>query len=232
MASIPGDAAWSTPGWEAQDRQYAAPGDPTIPSALPVDLSIVTVVGTYLDATTHRPLAGSIRFQPTVPQVIDIASGTVVTLYSTAVPLDRNGQFSVTLLSTNDPDQTPEFLYQVHEAVPGGRKYGISVPWDSVSPISISNLPQNTAVEAPSVIMYMRGEQGLIGPQGPPGTGSVIFTQASPSASWLINHSFGRKPSVTVYDSAGEQIDADITVTDTQVTVFWPSAVTGSAILN
>jgi len=57
------------------------------------------------------------------------------------------------------------------------------------------------------------------------------FLQTTPSAVWLIDHKFGRSPLVDIYVD-GEQVEADIDVTDTMVTVTFPAPTAGTAVLS
>ena len=54
-----------------------------------------------------------------------------------------------------------------------------------------------------------KGDKGDTGPSGPDGL-SLFFTQAIPSASWLISHNFGRYPVVSVSDVDGNNVGADL----------------------
>lgn len=57
--------------------------------------------------------------------------------------------------------------------------------------------------------------------------------QASVSASWNINHNLGKKPSVTIIDSGGNQVIGDIVyVDDNNVTLNFTAAFSGTATLN
>ncbi|GAA1915350.1 hypothetical protein GCM10009775_04800 [Microbacterium aoyamense] len=66
--------------------------------------------------------------------------------------------------------------------------------------------------------------------QNPPAAGAT-HAQMVPSASWVIPHTFGRIPAVTLYVD-GEQVEADVTATTTTVTVSFPTPTTGLAVLN
>lgn len=57
------------------------------------------------------------------------------------------------------------------------------------------------------------------------------FVQTLPAATWIISHTFGRLPLVDVYVD-GEQVEADVDVTDTTVTVIFPDPTAGSAVLS
>lgn len=84
---------------------------------------------------------------------------------------------------------------------------------------------------------YTPGRVGLAvpGPQGPPGPagvgGAIVHTQASPLATWTIPHTLGRRPAVAVYLDSGEEVEADVTVSNVSVTVTFASPVSGVALL-
>jgi len=59
---------------------------------------------------------------------------------------------------------------------------------------------------------------------------AYVHTQASPSASWTINHNLGRWPVVTLLTTGGVKFTAQITHTTTnQVVVSLSTAIAGSA---
>lgn len=64
-----------------------------------------------------------------------------------------------------------------------------------------------------------------------PVTSGTVHTQAATAATWTIPHSFGRRPAVSVYLATGEEVDADVVATPTQVVVTFASPQAGSAIL-
>lgn len=58
------------------------------------------------------------------------------------------------------------------------------------------------------------------------------FTQESPSAEWIINHSLGGRPSVTIVDSAATTVIGEVSyVNDSQVIVQFTSPFSGFAYL-
>lgn len=57
------------------------------------------------------------------------------------------------------------------------------------------------------------GPPGQSGEPGPPGEGSDYFqtyTQDTPAITWVISHTFGRRPVVTVYNQSGEEVEPDV----------------------
>lgn len=80
-------------------------------------------------------------------------------------------------------------------------------------------------------------ELGVVGPQG--GTGTFIpgdtsyeHVQSVASALWTINHNLGFRPSVSVFDSVGDQVEGQIThITDDTLTITYSAAFAGVAYL-
>lgn len=71
-----------------------------------------------------------------------------------------------------------------------------------------------------------------IGRQGAPGIG-LVHLQTSASSVWTINHNLGLRPSVSVQDSAGYEIDADVGHPSTNQTVInFVTSMAGTARLN
>jgi hypothetical protein len=61
----------------------------------------------------------------------------------------------------------------------------------------------------------------------------VVFTQASPSATWSVNHSLNKFPSVTVVDSAGTQVIGDVQHIDSNnITITFINQFSGKAYIN
>jgi hypothetical protein len=78
------------------------------------------------------------------------------------------------------------------------------------------------------------GPQGPEGPPGPAagGAGSAqVFAQATPAATWVIPHGFGRRPLVAVYDASGAELLADLAADASAVTVTFAQPTAGSAVL-
>jgi len=46
---------------------------------------------------------------------------------------------------------------------------------------------------------------------GTDGGAAYVFTQSSPASTWTINHNLGHVPSVEVFDSGSQEVDADVT---------------------
>lgn len=84
-------------------------------------------------------------------------------------------------------------------------------------------------------------ESGTPGPEGPPGgkgepgepAKSFVFTEGTPSTVWTIKHKLKRFPSVTVQDTAGDEVMGIIDyINEEELTVTFTANVTGKAFLN
>lgn len=69
----------------------------------------------------------------------------------------------------------------------------------------------------------------------PPSAGDLTYTHVQPSASddWLVQHGLGKFPSVTVIDSAGDEVDGDPVYIDaSSLRIVFSAAFSGRAYLN
>lgn len=58
-------------------------------------------------------------------------------------------------------------------------------------------------------------------------------TQSDLATSWIINHNMGKRPHVTVIDTDGDVVDADLVYTDSNnLTINFSTATAGVAYLN
>lgn len=68
------------------------------------------------------------------------------------------------------------------------------------------------------------------GAKGNSSSASFLFTQSSPSTTWIINHNFGLKPAVSVFTTGGAQMEVDIVhVSLNQAIAYLKTAMSGSA---
>lgn len=101
----------------------------------------------------------------------------------------------------------------------------------------MSNVPNNVIVneDTPNTVIINQDAQNQVvvrlgGAAG--NTRRHVHTQASPSTTWVITHSLGGKPSVTVVDSADTMVVGEVTYnSNTQVTVEFTAAFSGYAYL-
>lgn len=101
----------------------------------------------------------------------------------------------------------------------------------------MSNIPNNVIVneDTPNTVIINQDAQNQVvvrlgGAAG--NTRRHVHTQASPSTTWVINHTLGGKPSVTVVDSADTMVIGEVTYnSNSQVTVEFTAAFSGYAYL-
>lgn len=91
----------------------------------------------------------------------------------------------------------------------------------------IAPAPQNYSV-------VERVEQGPPGPSSPGATDrNHLHLQSIASAEWTIAHGLGKYPSVTILDSAGDEVDGEVTHVDLDTLVIrFSAAFSGRASLN
>lgn len=100
----------------------------------------------------------------------------------------------------------------------------ISVEPDPSTPVDIE-----TSSNAPIDIQVFDGLPGRDGTSG--GGAAFVHNQPSPSATWVIPHTFNRYPAVDVYDATGAQVDTDVSVSDSLVSITFAFPVAGKAVL-
>lgn len=87
--------------------------------------------------------------------------------------------------------------------------------------------PGPTGDEGPS------GDPGPEGPPGPAGGAGYVFTQDVAATTWTITHDLGRFPSLTLVDTAGDEMETDFRYLDANnVVVTFRAATAGTAYLN
>ena len=92
--------------------------------------------------------------------------------------------------------------------------------------------------QAAKPIAVVRVTQGLTGTPGSGvagATGDLYHTHNQPQAAaeWVVAHSLGKFPSVTVTDSAGDQVEGGVRYIDmSTVQITFSSAFSGRAYLN
>jgi hypothetical protein len=65
------------------------------------------------------------------------------------------------------------------------------------------------------------------------GDKNFVFTQSSASATWTINHTLNKFPSIEVVDSANDIVIGNVTYNSTsQITITFTAAFSGKAYLN
>jgi hypothetical protein len=110
------------------------------------------------------------------------------------------------------------------------------VALSQLNPSTLAMVP-GAAVVALQLGPALRGPAGPAGPAGGPGAGggdaNLAWPQLTPLATWLIAHGLGKYPSVTVIDSAGDQVMGRIEYVDANtVRLVFSAAFSGTAYLN
>jgi hypothetical protein len=101
----------------------------------------------------------------------------------------------------------------------------------------MSNVPNqvNVQQDTPNQVIVNQDSpnQVIVRSSGAAGnTRRHVHTQASPSTDWVVTHTLGGKPSVTVVDSADTLVIGEVKYdSNTQVTVSFTSAFSGFAYL-
>ena len=108
----------------------------------------------------------------------------------------------------------------------------MSAPFTVINHIT----PAATVVVVPRVISVLStpgGRQGVPGPPGASGDLNAVHQQAFALAVWQVTHNLGKRPSVTVVDSAGDAVEGSVRyLDDNRLTITFSAAFSGSAYLN
>lgn len=88
-----------------------------------------------------------------------------------------------------------------------------------------------TPNRTPTVVV---ANAGTPGPSGIAADAHFVFTQGEPSSKWTIKHNLEKFPSVTVFNSANEQVEGEVKhLSNKELTVEFPSGgFSGVAYLN
>lgn len=120
----------------------------------------------------------------------------------------------------------------------------VAVTIDVTSIVEVSQPAQTIVVveQTPATVVELisRGPQGIQGDKGDAGDvgpqGSAlgfIHTQSTPSATWVVDHTLGKFPGVTVVDSGGDECEGDVQyVSNSQIIVRFCAPFGGKAYLN
>jgi len=171
-----------------------------VADAAPVELDLASPDSVTVDTTTPAPVSLN---APTMPPLA----------------LDLTGAPPAVMLDLTDPagDEVTINL-SPHPAVVLTARAGATVVLDlgQLPPVELDVLP---------------GVPGPPGPPGPPGADGVgsfyTHNQAAAAAVWTVVHTIPYMPAVTVVDSAGTVLYADVVYVDAQtveITHSWPTA--------
>lgn len=84
-----------------------------------------------------------------------------------------------------------------------------------------------------SVSLINTGLMGPPGPPGPTGPGGEYHRhdQGTPADLWTVNHNFGQRPVVGVFDTGGREVWAEVIhFSDNQVLIYFDGPLAGYAI--
>jgi hypothetical protein len=63
--------------------------------------------------------------------------------------------------------------------------------------------------------------------------GNYVHTQSVASATWTVNHNLNKFPSVTIVDTANDEVEGEVThISNTQLTIKFSAAISGKAFIN
>ena len=107
----------------------------------------------------------------------------------------------------------------------------IPVEYPELSVVRVRAIERTT--QAVTLVPGPKGDQGPPGADGGASAG-VELTVVVPNGTWILQvpNSLGRKPNVTVYDTDGNVVIANVVATSTQVTITFSSPTAGSAALS
>lgn len=104
-----------------------------------------------------------------------------------------------------------------------------------VTPRATSVALQASPLAAITVTQVTTGLTGRSGAGVPGATGDLhhTHTQGTAAAEWLITHGLGKYPSVTVVDSAGDQVEGDVNqIDENTLRLSFSAPFAGRAYLN
>jgi hypothetical protein len=129
--------------------------------ALPADFQTGTVTGKFVDLTGD-PVQGFLLFTPVVGRLVSPATDTIVIGETISADIDEDGELSVTLPATDDPDIEPtDFSYRVVEQFTGGSTYYIEVPAGGT--LDLSDVTISDPGSGGTIVV----REGPPGPEGP-----------------------------------------------------------------
>lgn len=252
--------AWWTPGWNAQTKQYvAAPPNPFNPGS--PAFTYVNVTHSYFD-TGDSPLGGFLTFMPSDNATYTV-SGTSYRIPQrlAGIPLPiifgpggpgwatnqfgsgrcyiQGGLLAVALMPTDlsglVTDGGQAYTYTVVEHMLGGRQFTINVPSASSNPVDLDSLiVANTTTPYAYDPRFPLGNEAAVG--GTPVSNPTLatFSQAVTNVTTVtVTHNLGVYPEVTILDSAGNQVFANLAFPNVnQVTVTFTRPFTGTIVCN
>ncbi len=180
-----------------------------------------------LPASSSSRVDGTISFDPPISSVVNFSSISSLLITSK----DAAG----TDLSSYYPNLVQSRIIIQKSGDPS--KFGIFNVTSSSSSNKFSNITElslqyvfgNSSLESESNYLISLFQYDYLSA----GDKHIVFTQASPSATWSVNHSLNKFPSVTVVDSAGTQVVGDVQHIDSNnITITFINQFSGKAYIN
>lgn len=132
---------------------------------------VAAVADTDLDPDTNPdivPVTGQVVFTPNARRIVSPASGSVILPQPVVQDLTENGEFSVALIATDDPNSSPvDWTYTVQLRANNGvaaQSYNIQVPGGQT--VNLANVTPVSESGGEVVVMGPAGPQGPAGPAG------------------------------------------------------------------
>jgi hypothetical protein len=127
-----------------------------------------------------------------------------------------------------------EFVTSEIVLVPQESSDTIITPVETITVLRTDRLPGPPGADGADGPAGADGPVGPEGPPGPAGTGaSEVWVQGPALAVWVVTHSLGYYPAVTVIDGAGDQIEGVISYDSLyQITLTFTAPFSGTAYLS
>lgn len=122
--------------------------------ALPGNITTKTVTGTFFDLATVDVAIGSVTFTPSFAAgvwLLDPGATSVIVPSPVTVQFDTSGNFSTTLMCTNDPDASP-INWTWHAKLVSGNlttEFDFTLPTSATSPVDLSQVMQVPTIAVP-----------------------------------------------------------------------------------
>lgn len=147
--------------------------------ALPDDVTVVTLTGTYVD-DAGLPASGSLTFIPSVATLRDPAHDVTIKIRQQRVELTTGGLLAVALLATDDPDLVPAgWHYDVVERIDGyaQRSWVLQLP-STLTVIDVADIPSSVDPSLPTYPAPVFAVTSVVGQIGDV-TGAEILADAT-----------------------------------------------------
>ncbi|MBE3123792.1 MAG: hypothetical protein IMZ65_03230, partial [Planctomycetes bacterium] len=223
-------------------NDFSGGGDTRTVTVTPTDARATTVfaVGWSGDNDTREPVEQGLTWaSPLSEQSEQVQTNRgYVGVATVALSAGAAQSVTVTGIGATTPGSFAQTLLIAVNLVSGSFSYDV-VSDPIVTPVESSTgwgpptatTTSDTYTDLATGVVYERNDDTEVY-DVVPGTGSVVDFTFTASVQWVINHTMGGYPRVTLRDTGGVVIDAEIVYTSTTViTVNFSSAVAGAAHL-